>query len=412
MRGLPRFELIILWEAALISQPARSSQKASPHFFQGGPLADLNHQKPNGFSPDQQGVDSSWMLHAVALAKKGWGRAAPNPMVGAVLVRNSQWISEGYHNGVGCSHAEKVALKGLEGALRGTTAYVTLEPCSHKGRTGPCAQALVDAGVSRVVIGTLDPNPLVAGKGIDLLKNAGVEVSLGVEEETCLDLIRPFAWRMKTGRPWVHAKWAMSADGKIASISGDSRWISGVESRAWVHRLRGGMDAIVVGSGTVLADDPMLNPRPWGNRTPVRILLDRKGRTPSSCNLAQSVLEGQVILITNPKAPKHWKQGWRSKGVEVVEAEDGLNVLVEIAQSRGWTEILIEGGGGILGSAFAVGLVNEVHLFVAPKILGGLAAPGPVGDPGITKMLYARMLRLMEGQICGPDIRLRYLVEP
>ena len=374
-------------------------------------MADLNHQYPNGFSPDPQGVDRSWMLHAVAIAKKGWGRAAPNPMVGAVLVRNNQWISEGFHKGVGCSHAEKAALKGLEGALRGATAYVTLEPCSHMGRTGPCAQALVDAGVSRVVIGTLDPNPIVAGKGIDLLKSAGLEVSLGIEEETCLDLIRPFAWRMKTGRPWVHAKWAMSADGKIASISGDSKWISGVESRAWVHRLRGGMDAIVVGSGTVLADDPMLNPRPWGNRTPVRILLDRKGRTPASCKLAQSVVEGPVILITNPHAPKDWKQGWRSKGVEVVEAEDGLNVLGEIAQSRGWTEILVEGGGGILGSAFAMGMVNEVHLFLAPKILGGLAAPGPVGDPGITKMVYARMLRLMESQISGPDIRLRYLVE-
>lgn len=350
------------------------------------------------------------MLHAVALGKKGWGRAAPNPMVGAVLVRDGKVISEGFHTGVGCPHAEKMALGGLGGKARGATAYVTLEPCSHEGRTGPCAQALIEAGISRVVVGTADPNPLVAGRGIALLKNAGIEVTSGVEEEACLDLIRPFSWRMRTGRPWVHAKWAMSADGKIASISGDSKWISGEKSRAWVHRLRGGMDAIVVGSGTALADDPMLNPRPWGNRTPARILLDRRGRTPPSCKLAQSVVEGPVLLITTPRSRKDWKSAWLAKGIEVVEAEDGLKALGDIAQSRGWTEILLEGGGGILGAAFALGMVNEAHLFVAPKILGGVVAPGPVGDPGAPTMADAHMLRLLESEVSGPDVRLRYLL--
>ena len=411
MRGLPRFELLILWEEALISQYGSPPQKLSIQIIKGGTLPDWNPQNPKEVPSDQSGLDRFWMLHAVELGKKGWGRAAPNPLVGAVLVREGKWISEGFHAGVGCPHAEKNALEGLLGAARGATAYVTLEPCSHSGRTGPCAKALIEAGVSRVVIGTLDPNPIVAGNGISQLKSAGVEVCHGVEEEACLDLIRPFAWRMRTGRSWVHAKWAMTADGKIASNSGDSQWISGEESRGWVHRLRGGVDAIVVGSGTALADDPLLNPRPWGKRTPTRILLDRRGRTPSTCRLARAVVEGPVLLITSSRAPKNWKAEWRSKGVEVVEAEEGLEALGAIAQSRGWAEILIEGGGGILGAVFSMGFVNEVHLFLAPKILGGLAAPGPVGDPGVPKMAHARMLRLVESQVSGPDIRLRYLVE-
>ncbi len=351
------------------------------------------------------------MRHALELGKKAWGRAAPNPMVGAVLVRDGKKIGEGFHQGVGCPHAERMALGGVHGACFGATAYVTLEPCSHAGRTGPCAQALIDTKVSRVVIGAIDPNPLVAGRGISLLQDAGIEVSVGVEEAACLDLIRPFSWRMRTGRPWVHGKWAMSADGKIASLSGDSKWISGEESRAWVHRLRGGMDAIIVGSGTALADDPMLNPRPWCHRTPTRILIDRRGRTPSTCRLARSVVEGPVLLITSPNAPQTWKRDWRSKGVEIIEAENGLEVVGEISQSRGWTEILIEGGGGLLGAAFASGLVNELHIFVAPKILGGVDAPGPVGDPGALNMVEARKLCFVESQISGPDIRLRYLVE-
>lgn len=366
-------------------------------------------------NPDSLATDQTWMLRALQWARKGWGRTSPNPMVGAVLVRNGLVVGEGFHAGVGCAHAERMALTMAGQEAKGATAFITLEPCSHFGRTGPCAKALIDAGVKRVVVGTTDPNSKVSGFGLDLLRRLGVDVSVGIEEEACKDLIRPFAWHIRTDRPWVHAKWAMSADGKIASLSGDSKWISGEKSREWVHELRGAVDAVVVGSGTALTDDPLLNARPCGNRTPARILLDRRGRTPVTQRLAQSTAEGPVVLITSKLAPFAWKRAWRAKGVEILVAEDGLNALQEMAQSRGWTEILLEGGAGILGAAFARGIVNEAHVFVGAKILGGVVAPGPigapVGDPGAISMAGAHQLTLAQCQVSGPDVRLRYWVQ-
>ncbi len=355
------------------------------------------------------------MLRALEWAKKGWGRTAPNPMVGAIIVRNGSVVGEGFHAGVGCAHAERMALNMAGQQARGATVFITLEPCSHLGRTGPCAMALLDAGVKRVVVGILDPNPLVSGKGLDLLKRNGVEITVGIEGEACRELIRPFAWHMQTKRPWIHAKWAMSADGKIASLSGDSKWISGEKSREWVHRLRGAMDAVVVGSGTAIADDPLLNPRPCGHRTPARILLDGRGRTPVTQKLAQSTAEGPVVLITSNLAPISWRRAWRAKGVEILVATDTLGALQELAQSRHWTEILLEGGAQILGAAFARGMVNEAHVFLGAKILGGVGAPGPigspVGDPGVFSMAAAHPLILANCQVSGPDVRLRYWVQ-
>ncbi len=353
------------------------------------------------------------MVRALQLARKGWGRTAPNPMVGAVIVRNGRVVGEGFHAGVGCVHAERMALAGTEAF--GSTAFITLEPCSHFGRTGPCANALIAAGVKRVVVGTLDPNPKVSGKGCELLRRHGVDVSVGIEDKACQDLIRSYTWNMSTGGPWIHAKWAMSADGKIASLSGNSKWISGEKSREWVHGLRGSVDAIVVGSGTALTDDPLLNVRPDGKRTPVRILLDRRGRTPISQRLAQSIDWGPVVVITSNQAPLEWRRVWRAKGVEILAAEDCLDALKALAQSRQWSELLLEGGAQILGAAFARGWVNEAHVFVGAKILGGVAAPGPiwspVGDPGALTMAEAQQLVLADCQVSGPDVRLRYWVQ-
>ena len=359
---------------------------------------------------DDSRLDETHMTRAIELARAFHGRTAPNPLVGSVIVRNGEIVAEGAHRGLGGRHAEREALAQAGSQARGATVYVTLEPCSHFGRTGPCAQALIDAGVARVVIGALDPNPLVAGAGLKLLQMAGIETEVGVCAEAARAILAPFAQKMQTGRPWFHGKWAMSADGKSASVSGDSRWISSQASRDWVHGMRGKVDLVLTASGTVLADDPLLNARPAGKRTPARALLDRRGRSSPDCRLARSIAEGPVLLITSPASDRSWRQAWRARGAEVLTVDDGVTAVSQLAASRGWTEIWVEGGGGLLGSLFARNWIDEVHVFIGPKIVGGVRAAGPVGDPGAFTMAQAKALQLVESERMGPDLRLRYRI--
>jgi len=353
-------------------------------------------------------LDREAMDLALKLARAHQGRTPPNPMVGCVLVCEGRIVGQGAHRGVGCPHAERDALSQAGTMAKGATAFVTLEPCFHQGRTGPCAEALIRAGVGRVVIATLDPNPLVAGKGMALLKNAGIPVDIGLGEEAARVLIEPFAYRMRTGLPWIQAKWAMTIDGKIATRGGESQWITTQGSRARAAAMRGLVDAVVVGSGTVLADDPLLTARPPGPRTPTRVVLDRRGRVYPQGKLARSIGEGPILIIGKPGVAKDWIDGWRSRGAEVVLAEDSIEGLVGVAQSRGWSEVWVEGGGGLLGAFFEKKMIQELHVFVGSLVFGGVQAPGPVGGWGIESISGASNWALCELERLGDDVRLSY----
>src|SRR6516164_5470676 len=241
--------------------------------------------------------DRDWMMRALALAERGRGHVEPNPLVGAVVVRDGRLIGEGWHQRYGQAHAEVNALAAAGDAARGATLYVTLEPCCHFGKTPPCTDAVLRAGIRRVVAAMPDPFPAVAGKGAELLRQAGVTVEFGVGEAEARRLNAPYLKLLATGRPWVHAKWAMTLDGKIATRSGDSRWISNEASRRRVHELRGRMPAIIAGLGTVLADNPQLTARPPGPRTPLRVILDSQGRIHDDSILVQTAHETPTIVV-------------------------------------------------------------------------------------------------------------------
>lgn len=354
------------------------------------------------------------MRHALQLAKRGLGAVEPNPPVGAVVVdKSGLLIAEGWHQKFGGPHAEVFALAAAGERARGATLYCTLEPCSHHGKTPPCAPAVIAAGIRKVVIGTGDPAPHVNGRGIAQLRAAGIEVEVGVCEDEARRLIAPFCRLMLEHRPWVHAKWAMSLDGRIATRTGDSKWISSEASRARAHELRGRCDAILVGVGTVLADDPLLTARPAGPRIATRIVLDSLARTPVTSQLVRTAAQSPVIVATSTAAPAERVSALRDQGVEVLpfssdsdSARPALrNLLAELGQ-RKMTHVLLEGGAGLLGSAFDGQLVDECHVFVAPRVIGGENALSPVGGTGIEAMRDVMTLARMEWQQLGPDLYL------
>jgi diaminohydroxyphosphoribosylaminopyrimidine deaminase/5-amino-6-(5-phosphoribosylamino)uracil reductase len=335
------------------------------------------------------------MRRAIALAGRGIGFVEPNPAVGAVIVDDQlRLIGEGWHERFGGPHAEIRALAQAGERARGAILYVTLEPCCHFGKTPPCTEAVIAAEIKKVVVGMPDPFPQVAGKGIERLRAARVDVEVGLLEPEVRRLTAPFRKLVKTGRPYVLAKWAMTLDGRIASQAGASKWISTAASRAAVHQLRGRMDAIVIGIGTALADDPLLTARPAGPRVATRIVFDTRARLPVDSQLARTVDQAPLMIVTGPQAPRNNIERLRNKGVEVFECGpspsaaaagtgrlDPVAVLNELGRRR-MTNVMVEGGSELLGAFFDCQLVDEAHVFVAPKLLGGAGAKSPLAGAG------------------------------
>lgn len=320
----------------------------------------------------------SFMQKAIELARNGLGRTAPNPPVGAVLVRNNQVVGEGFHPAAGQPHAEVFALRDAGALARGAELYVTLEPCCHHGRTGPCTEAIIAAGVARVFVGVQDPNPQVAGQGIKLLREAGIDVVCDLLSAECQALVAPFRKQMLSGLPYVVLKAAMTLDGQTAAGNGDSKWISCAASREIVHQLRNQVDGIMVGSGTVQADNPRLTTRlDEAGRDPVRIVFDGKLETsPQAAVYAQSS-KAKAVLVTSSAHSAVALQPYRDAGVEIIQVTrnaDGLDLsaaLVELGKKK-LQHILLEGGSTLGGAMMRAGLVDRVMIFVAPKLLGGV----------------------------------------
>ncbi|WOI52817.1 bifunctional diaminohydroxyphosphoribosylaminopyrimidine deaminase/5-amino-6-(5-phosphoribosylamino)uracil reductase RibD [Parvularcula sp. LCG005] len=352
--------------------------------------------------------DTAYLEQAIALARQAAGRTAPNPMVGCLIVANGQVVGRGWHRGPGTPHAEAAALADAGDSARGATAYVTLEPCNHYGNTPPCAGALLDAGIGRVVYGAADTNPLAAG-GADRLREAGVDVHYA-DDKAAHDLVRPWINRVLNGRPYVYAKLAMSLDGRTATPSGQSKWITGKEARAAGHDLRQQTDGIIVGIGTVLADDPSLDPRPDGvvPAPSVKIVLDTHLRTPPTAKLLSS--PGSVMIVSGPHPDADRRAALEQAGAEICplslrNGRPDLAPLLDQLGQRGLNAVMIEGGGTVLGSAFDDGLVDEVWAFIAPVILGG----GRSAINGVGADQLSDALRLRDVSTCtlGPDILVR-----
>ena len=350
-----------------------------------------------------------WMRRALQLAERGRGYVEPNPLVGAVVVRAGQVVGEGWHERYGGAHAEVNALTAAGAAARGADLYVTLEPCCHHGKTPPCTDLVLRAGVRRVVAAMTDPFPEVSGQGAALLRAAGVAVELGPGEAEARQLNAPYLKLLATGRPYVHAKWAMTLDGKIATRTGDSKWISGPGSRHRVHDLRGRMDAVLVGIGTVLADDPRLTVRPPGPRTPCRVVLDSHGRLPIEGNLARTAREVPVIVFGASSLPTERARELRALGCEVVASgeaghrPDVLAVLDELGRRR-MTHVLVEGGAAVLGSFRDAGAIDEVHVYIAPRLAGGERARTPMAGEGVAQIANAVALSEWRVEECEGDL--------
>ncbi|NDC62392.1 MAG: bifunctional diaminohydroxyphosphoribosylaminopyrimidine deaminase/5-amino-6-(5-phosphoribosylamino)uracil reductase RibD [Planctomycetia bacterium] len=365
--------------------------------------------------------DSSAMLRALELARRGEGFVEPNPMVGAVIASGASAdgaggrviVAEGWHARHGGAHAEAAAIAAAGELARGGTLYVTLEPCCHQGKTPPCTSGIVAAGIRRVVVGAIDPFPAVNGRGLDELRAAGILVETGLHRQEAERLTAPFRRLVESGRPWLIAKWAMSLDGHVATHSGESRWISSEESRAVVHRLRGRMDAIMVGIGTALADDPLLTPRPPGPRSPLRIVLDGRARLPPEGRLVQSAHAAALMVAVGPGAPAGRCTVLESAGAEVWRCADPdpaarlESLLAELGRRR-LTNVLCEGGPHLLGGLFDRGLVDEVWTFIAPRLIGG--GVSAVAGRGVGLPADAARLEVEEVGRPGGDVFIRGLV--
>jgi diaminohydroxyphosphoribosylaminopyrimidine deaminase/5-amino-6-(5-phosphoribosylamino)uracil reductase len=362
--------------------------------------------------------DHLFMSLALELAARGRGWVEPNPLVGAVVVRDGHVVGEGWHEKFGQAHAEINALRQAGDAAKGSTLFVTLEPCCHFGKTPPCTDSVIRAGVRRVVVAMLDPFPQVAGQGAARLREAGIVVEVGIGEAAARRLNAPYLKRLRTGRPWVHAKWAMTLDGKIATRTKKSQWITGELSRARVHELRGKMDAIVVGRGTLVADDPLLTARPAGPRTAMRVVLTANGEgLPEKSRLLESAQEAPILIITSTGSAKKLTP-WHERGAEVIELPasaagtlDVKSLLTELA-SRGMTNVLVEGGAATLGSFRDAGEIDEVHAFIAPMLFGGIDALSPLSGFGIAEIGEATTLSDCRIEQVGDDVLVHGFVRP
>lgn len=342
--------------------------------------------------------DEAHLRRALRLAARGQGRVEPNPMVGCVIVREGRIIGEGYHRRFGGPHAEIEALRRCTRTPRGATVYVTLEPCCHFGKTPPCTEALIAAGVARVVAPLKDPNPAVAGKGFAALKKAGVRVDVGVLANEAAALNAPFLKLVRQGRPWVILKWAQSLDGKIATRTGDAKWISDETCRAHAHRVRGRLDAILVGVGTVLTDDPMLTCRVGRpRRSATRVILDSQLRTPTTARLVRSAARVPTWVFCTPGAAARRARALERAGCRVLCVRAGpggvsLPAVLEVLGAQQMTNVLVEGGGALLGRFLDADLADEVHVYIAPLLIGGAQAPGPLHACGVARVAEARRL--------------------
>lgn len=358
--------------------------------------------------------DQAWMMEAIRLARLGEGLTRPNPPVGAVLVQGARIVGTGYHRRAGGAHAEIFALRQAGTAARGATLYVTLEPCSTWGRTPPCTDAIISAGVKRVVAAVKDPNPKHSGRGLKLLRQAGIEVATGLCRIEAEALLAPFAKRMLEGRPMTTLKLAVSLDGKIADCTGHSKWISGNRSRKRVQDLRVRCDAIVVGAGTVVADDPALLPRPARGRKPLRVVVDGRGHVSPDARVFMNAGSGPTILATTRRCSNARRRAYQSAGAQVWVLPGGgggvcLRTLLRRLAREGVMRVLVEGGGVLAESFLRGGLVDQVILFFAPVILGG-GGVCSVGGPG---WLLKRAPRLALKECCrsGEDLMACYTVE-
>jgi diaminohydroxyphosphoribosylaminopyrimidine deaminase/5-amino-6-(5-phosphoribosylamino)uracil reductase len=392
-------------------------------------------------------ADVAFMRRALRLARRSEGRVEPNPMVGCVLVRGGVVIGEGRHKRFGGPHAEVEALRkcaatvsrpesardaadgvarnaadgaahdrsdtaardSARGAARGATCYVTLEPCCHHGKTPPCTDALIAAGVARVVAAMTDPNDVVAGGGFRALRKAGIRVDTGVCADEARALMAPYLKRLATGRPWVILKWAQSLDGKIATRKGDSKWITSEAARKRAHVLRGRCDAVIVGVGTVLTDDPELTCRlARPKRIATRIVLDRQLRTPKTATLVTTAQQTPTLIVCEKSAPAAKRKTLERVGCEIIALptnKSGIRIdrLLDELGRRGMSNVMVEGGGRVLGSFFDAGLFDEIEVFVAPRLIGGAAASGPLHGVGLARVADARAMDVLECSRCGPD---------
>jgi diaminohydroxyphosphoribosylaminopyrimidine deaminase/5-amino-6-(5-phosphoribosylamino)uracil reductase len=379
---------------------------------------------PDSSSPSVQ-ADEHWMTQALELARRGRGRVEPNPMVGCVVVCDGREIGRGWHKRFGGPHAEVDALAGVSPEdIRKSDLFVTLEPCAHHGKTPPCSDLLVRMKPKRVVVAMLDPYPQVSGRGIAALRQAGIVVDVGVLESEARLLNAPYLKRIQSGLPWVIAKWAMTLDGAIASPEGDSKWITGEAARDRAHTLRALVDTIVVGSETVLLDDPLLTARPRVSqdvpRIASRVVIDRRLRIPVDAQLVQTadrvptciVTSGQAIEADSIKA-----DSLRQRGVEILvypegQANNQLGWLLQSLCERGATNLLVEGGGKLLGAFFDGNWIDQVECFIAPKVLGSERAARPIAGESRRWISQARNLEGVSVEMCDSDLHVTGYLSP
>ena len=358
-------------------------------------------------------ADAKWMRRALDLAARARGRTSPNPMVGAVLVKDGEVVGEGFHAYAGSDHAEVVALHAAEEAAAGATLYVDLEPCCHHGRTPPCVERIIGAGVRRVVAACEDPNPAVSGKGIEALRAGGVQVDVGVLAEEATRLNEAFFTHIRTGRPFVILKAAASLDGKIATRTGESRWITGEAARHRVHQLRNEVDAVLVGIGTVLRDDPLLTTRLGitDQRDPARVIVDNLARLPLRAKVVNRASTAPTLLAVSQTAPRARLEALEREGIQMIVVDGSprrvsLSHLMDALGKLGFLSVMIEGGAEINASALREGVVDKVLLFLAPILIGGKSAPTAVGGEGIESLSQATRLRDVRIERFDDDILL------
>lgn len=362
-------------------------------------------------------LDTIYMDEALQRGTYALGRTAPNPSVGAVVVSEAGIVGSGWTQLTGQAHAEIGALAEAGARARGATLYVTLEPCAHDGRTPPCVPAIIRAGIKRCVVAVHDPSPAISGAGITWLQNAGITVDVGIREIEASELHAGFFTRLHTGRPLVRAKYAMSLDGRVATRTGNSKWITGSIARRHAHVLRDQTDALLVGAGTVRSDDPSLTTRlpdeftgAGGTHQPLRVVLDGRGTTSPSARIYGKDLPGTTLVATTSQASSEWLCALDSQGVEHLLCGEGpsvdINLVLQHLGQRGMNEVLVEGGWRVLGALFDAGLVDRVAAFLAPLVIGGASAPGPVGGAGVERVTDAWRMGNLRTRTLGEDLLL------
>lgn len=369
--------------------------------------AQTNSQLVSGQSYQGTPFERTIMQRCLELACFALGRTTPNPLVGSVIIKEGVIVGEGFHPAAGLPHAEIFALQEAGEKAKGATIYVNLEPCNHHGKTPPCTEALIKAGVAKVVVGMVDPDPRVSGKGIECLRKAGIEVVVGVEEAACLSLNEAFIHRVLYQRPLGILKYAMTLDGKIAASTGHSKWVTGSESRKYVHQLRAACDAVIIGGNTVRQDNPLLTSHNQSSHNPLRVVMSRSLDLPVEAKLWQTA-DAPTLVLTETGTNPDLQQQLMKKGVDVVELSPLTpEKIMAYLYDRQLSSVLWECGGTLAAKAIADGAVQKVLAFIAPKIIGGAMAPSPVADLGLGKMTDALTLECLSLSQLGSD----YLIE-